>query len=196
MCDVHGWGLLLAIALAAAAMGPISAPAQQKTLPNKVEQCAPCHGPDGNSHIENIPSLAGQPAFFTLNQLILMREGVRPIEVMAPIVKDLDDQDISALADHYAKLPPRRSGEPVDRALARRGAELSRKLHCESCHLPSLAGQMQMPRIAGQRIDYLIKALKEFRDNKRRGADTLMSAAVFGVSDVDIAALAHYAASR
>ena len=38
--------------------------------------------------------------------------------------------------------------------------------------------------------------LKEFRDNKRSGADTQMSAAIFGASDADIAALAHYAASR
>ena len=36
-------------------------------------------------------SLAGQPAFFVLNQLFLMREGVRKVEAMAPIVKDLKD---------------------------------------------------------------------------------------------------------
>jgi cytochrome c553 len=53
-----------------------------------------------------------------------------------------------------------------------------------------------MPRVAKQRIDYLIHALKQFRDNKRSGADTLMSNVVIGVSDDDIAALAHYGASR
>ena len=53
-----------------------------------------------------------------------------------------------------------------------------------------------MPRLAKQRIDYLIHSLKQFRDNGRSGADTLMSAVVVGVSDDDIAALAHYAASR
>jgi hypothetical protein len=29
-----------------------------------------------------------------------------------------------------------------------------------------------MPRLAKQRVDYMIHAMKEFRDNKRSGADT------------------------
>ncbi len=53
-----------------------------------------------------------------------------------------------------------------------------------------------MPRLAGQRVDYLIASLKEYRDNTRSGADTLMSVVVQGLSDADLAALAHYAASR
>ena len=53
-----------------------------------------------------------------------------------------------------------------------------------------------MPRLAKQRIDYLIQSLKEFRDGTRTGADTLMSDAVAGLPDADLAALAHYSASR
>ena len=48
-----------------------------------------------------------------------------------------------------------------------------------------------MPRLARQRVDYLIHSMKEFRDNTRSGADTLMSNVVIGVSDDDLAALAH-----
>jgi cytochrome c553 len=44
-------------------------------------------------------------------------------------------------------------------------------------------------------VDYLIYSMKEFRDNKRSGADTLMSNAVAGLSDDDLTALAHYTAS-
>ena len=162
----------------------------------RIEQCGACHGEDGNSQMEKIPSLAGQPQFFVENQLVLMREGVRQVEAMAPFVKDLTDPDIVALADYYSGLEPKRSDEPVDSELAARGAELSEKLRCGSCHQPNLAGQVQMPRVAKQRIDYMIDALKAFRDNQRSGADTLMSAAVYGVSDADIDALAHYAASQ
>ncbi len=53
-----------------------------------------------------------------------------------------------------------------------------------------------MPRLAKQRVDYMTGALKALRDDQRTGADTQMSATVFGVSDADLAALAHYAASR
>ena len=162
----------------------------------RILQCAACHGEDGNSRMERTPSLAGQPEFFLINQLILMREGVRVIEVMTPFVKDLEDSDVEALARHFANLVPKPSGEPADPKLAARGADLSQRLHCGSCHRADFAGQDQMPRIAGQRIDYMIEALKDFRDNTRSGADTLMSAAVYGLGDGDLAALAHYAASR
>ena len=166
------------------------------TFAERLELCAACHGPDGNSKMEKIPSLAGQPAFFILNQLFLMREGVRKVEAMAPIVKDLKDEDLQALSEHFAKLPAKPSGEPIDQTLAARGAKVAEERRCASCHLPSLAGQEQMPRLAKQRIDYLILTLKSYRDSPRPGADTAMSAAIAGVSDADIVALAHFAASK
>jgi len=146
--------------------------------------------------METIPSLAGQPDFYVLNQLFLMREGVRKVEAMASIVKDIKDDEMDALSKHYAKLPPKPSGEAIDAALVKRGGEIAEEKRCVSCHLPSLAGQQQIPRIAKQRIDYLIQALTEFRDSKRPSADTLMSGAVTGLSDADLKALAHFAASK
>jgi cytochrome c553 len=165
-------------------------------LPERLAQCAGCHGEDGNSRIEKIPSLAGQPAFFILNQLFLMREGVRKVDAMAPFVKDLTDDELDALSRHYAELPAKASDAGVDAALASRGAELAARLRCGSCHQPDLSGQQQMPRLARQRIDYLVHSLKEFRDGTRTGADTLMSNVVAGLPDADLAALAHYSASR
>jgi cytochrome c553 len=184
-----------ALGLAASLMGAVSAMAQSGPLAEKLQLCAACHGEDGNSKMEKIPSLAGQPAFFTLNQLFLMREGVRKVEAMAAIVKDLKDQDLTDLSEHYAKLTPKRSDEPFDPELAKRGQTIAANQRCASCHLPTLAGQEQMPRVARQRIDYLIETMKSYRDNPRPGADTAMSQPVDGLRDADIAALAHYAAS-
>jgi cytochrome c553 len=191
--------LPLASVLAAAAglwLVAIGAPAAAQPLAERIAQCAGCHGEDGNSRLERVPSLAGQPAFFVLNQLILMREGVRPVEAMTPFVKGLTDADAEALAQHYAKLPPKRSDEPVDPALAARGAALAKERVCGTCHLAGLEGEQQIPRIAKQRIDYLIQSLKEFRDGTRAGADTNMSVPLAGLSDADLVALAHYAAGR
>ena len=197
---VASWRRPLAFVLAAAFVcaGPFyagDALAQSKALAEKIQLCSACHGEDGNSKLEKIPSLAGQPAFFILNQLFLMREGVRKVEAMAPIVKDLKDDDLTNLSQHFAALAPKRSDEAVDAALAKKGAEIATQRRCSSCHLPSLAGQEQMPRLARQRLDYLIETLKSYRDSPRPGADTAMSAAIAGVTDADIAALAHYAAS-
>jgi cytochrome c553 len=170
--------------------------AQTMSLADRITQCAGCHGADGNSPLPKIPSLAGQPAFFILNQLFLMREGVRKVEAMAPFVKDLKDSDLDALSAHFSKLPPKASGEPIDLALVKRGTEIAAQKKCVSCHKPNLAGDQQVPRVAKQRVDYLIQAMTDFRDSKREGGDTLMSGAVAGLSDADLVALAHYAASH
>jgi cytochrome c553 len=193
---VSGWWRPLALGLAAAFFCANGASAQNTPMTERIALCASCHGEDGNSRMENIPSLAGQPEFFVLNQLFLMREGVRRIEAMASFVKELKDDELDALSKYFAKLAPKLSNEPLDPELVKRGAEIAAARRCASCHLPTLAGQDQMPRLAKQRIDYLIYAMKAIRDSKRSGADTLMSASVAGHSDADLTALAHYAASR
>jgi cytochrome c553 len=194
-CVIRHWRPL-ALGLAAALHLTGAAPAQEMPLKERIELCTGCHGEDGNSKLEKIPSLAGQPEFFVMNQLVLMREGVRQIEPMMPFVKDLKDPDIFALAKHFASLQSKRSDEAVDPALAKRGAQIAEARRCASCHLPTLAGQEQMPRLAGQRIDYLIDAMKSYLDNTRTGADTAMTASIIGLSEADLVALAHYAASR
>jgi cytochrome c553 len=181
----------LAAALAFAATGCGAA-----TLQERIALCVGCHGEDGNSKLDKIPSLAGQPAFFVMNSLFLMREGVRKVDAMASFVKDLTDEELDGLSKHYAALPARPSGETVDAALAQKGAAVATQRGCGSCHLPTLAGQDQIPRLAKQRIDYLIPTLKSYRDAPRPGADTAMSAAIAGASDDDIAALANFAASK
>lgn len=188
-------GRPLAFGLAAVLLGVAPACAQGERLAEKLQLCAGCHSEDGNSRIEKIPSLAGQPAFFVLNQLFLMREGVRKVEAMAPIVKDLKDDDLEALSKHFAGLPAKRSDEAIDADLVNKGAAITEHRRCVSCHLPGLTGQDQMPRLAKQRIDYLIQSLKEFRDVTRPGGDTAMSANLAGASDDDLVALAHYCAS-
>ena len=183
-------------ALGLAAALAFAATAQAATLQERIALCAGCHGEDGNAKMDKIPSLAGQPAFFVLNSLFLMREGVRKVDAMASFVKELTDEELDGLSKHYAALPAKASGETIDAALAQKGAALATQRGCGSCHLPTLAGQEQMPRLAKQRIDYLIPTLKSYRDAPRPGADTAMSAAIAGASDEDIAALAHYSASK
>ena len=98
--------------------------AQALPLAERIKQCTACHGEGGNSKIEKIPSLAGQPEFFILNQLFLMREGVRRIEAMASFVKELKDEDLQGLAVHFAKQTPLPTDEKVDPDLVQRGAAL------------------------------------------------------------------------
>jgi cytochrome c553 len=161
------------------------------------EACLACHGPGGNSVTAGVPSIAGQPKLFTENQLVLMREGLRPAPQMQPIVQGMKDAEISRLAEHFSKLPatPAQTGR-ADAALVKQGEVRAKALRCGVCHLADFSGQNQVPRLAGQREEYLEAEMRAYRDNKRKGGDTIMAATLYGVSDADLKALAHFLSRR
>jgi cytochrome c553 len=194
MVGTRKWWRPPVLGLAAVVLA--GAPALAQSEAERLQMCGACHGEDGNSKMEKIPSIAGQPEFFILNQLVLMREGVRKVEAMAPIVNGMKDEEINALAGHFAKQTAKKDDEPLDPELVKRGGEIAAQKRCISCHGNNLQGAQQVPRIAKQRVDYLMPALIEFREGRREGADTIMSQPVVGLSDADLKALAHYAASR
>jgi cytochrome c553 len=66
--------------------------------------------------------------------------------------------------------------------------------HCDICHTPNFAGQQNVPRIRDQREDYLIEALRGYKDNSRHGYDATMAETVASVSDDQILDLAYYIA--
>jgi cytochrome c553 len=163
-------------------------------LRERLQACAGCHGSDGNSQTTGVPSLAGQPKLFLENQLVLTREGLRGTEVLQKtgLLRGVADRDIVALAKHYASLPVRALAAKADPVLERRGRQAASKLRCNNCHLPDYSGREQIPRLAAQREEYLFASMRSFRDRPRRGGDTIMTAALYGVSDEDIRAMAHY----
>jgi cytochrome c553 len=190
---------MLAAACIAAA-GVVSASAQDASRGAQLaaQSCVNCHGADGRSQLEDIPSLAGQPADFITIQMILFREGIRQVPAMTPFAANLPDRDIEDLAAFFASLP---SGAPEDRrprdaALAAAGQALIGPRNCAVCHLPDFRGRNQVPRLAGQREDFLARTMREYRDGRRVGADTQMNGAVAGLPDADIAALAHFLAQH
>lgn len=161
----------------------------------RLQLCAACHGPDGNSTNPQLPSIAGQPKLFTETQLVLFREELRKSEQMAPVVKGLKDPEIIKLAEHFSKLRARgMETGAADAALMKRGLERAKALRCGICHLSDFSGQNQIPRLAGQREAYLEAEMRAYRDGKRSGGDTIMAAALYGVSDADVKALAHFLA--
>lgn len=164
----------------------------------ETRQCAACHGPAGISALPQLPSLAGQQAEFMALQLILFREGLRQVPAMVEPSRGLSDEDVENLAAHFASLP---ATHPPDRAapdaaLAERGAQLAAARNCNTCHLPSYAGQRNVPRINRQREDFLVHTLTDYRDGRRTGADPQMNGVMHGLSDADIAALAHHLAQH
>jgi len=159
----------------------------------KLQLCAACHGDDGNSTNPQIPSIAGQPKLFIETQLVLFREELRKSEQMLPVVKGMKDAELVKLAEHFSRLPARSmEGGVADQGLMKTGREKAKALRCGICHLSDFRGQNQIPRLAGQRETYLAAEMRAYRDGKRSGGDTIMAAALYGVSDADIRALAHF----
>jgi cytochrome c553 len=66
--------------------------------------------------------------------------------------------------------------------------------NCNICHLPNFSGIENVPRLAGQREDYLLKSLRGYEDNSRRGYDAQMADVVAPLTDSDFADIAHFLA--
>ena len=74
------------------------------------------------------------------------------------------------------------------------GRALITQHRCNSCHNLDLSGRENVPRISNQREDFLVKTLREYRDNIRHGYDGVMASVLVPVSDAEIADLAYYIA--
>jgi cytochrome c553 len=162
----------------------------------KAELCAGCHGENGISISDYTPSLAGQPDLFLQWQLIFFRSGTRQNATMRPIVEDLSNQDIRNLGAYFASLPPMQGKQPdPNPELSQAGAQAAAGRRCASCHTDSFAGTKATARIAGQREEYLIKALNEFKAGQRSGGGmAAMADVAYSLSEQEILAIAHYLA--
>lgn len=162
---------------------------------SRLSSCFQCHGPNGQSQSAEIPSLGGQPAFFVLTQLFLFREGRRNSPPMIQAAKGMSDDDMRAYADLVAKLPaPKPAADAADAARFKRGEALVRAQRCGVCHGVDFAGAEQVPRLANQREDYLVKALREFKSGARIGYGGAMAEVLAGVDAAALPDLAHYLA--
>jgi cytochrome c553 len=163
----------------------------------KAELCAACHGDNGISQTENIPSLAGQLDQFIQWQLVFFRAGTRKNEQMQPVVEQLNNDDIRNLGAYFASLPPPKATRPDDNPdLSKKGAQAAAGRRCASCHGDSFAGTKAVARIAGQREEYLVKALRDYKSGVRAGgAMAAMADVAYPLSQEEIEALAHYLAN-
>ena len=181
------------------ALGLLPAGAQNNAAPpppeiaDKVQLCATCHGADGLPIVEKVPIIAGQHMANLLIVLQEYRKGERTSDIMGPIAKSLSPDDMRALAAYFSALPWPAYREPADAASFTRVQALDAVEKCTSCHREGFVGYGNSPRVANQKLDYLIKTLSDFHDNKRPNMPR-MTALVRNLSADDIAAMAHYLA--
>jgi cytochrome c553 len=162
----------------------------------KFEACTACHNENGISTTENIPSLAGQLDRYLQWQLVYFRGGTRKSEIMNPIAEALSNEDIRDLGAYVAHLPAPEAAAAEPSDLIDKGRALAAQNRCASCHGEKLEGNGSAAKLSGQRQDYLLKALQDFKAGKRVGGGmAAMADVVYPLSADDLPALAAYAAS-
>jgi len=168
-------------------------PVNAETLEGRLAPCLACHGANGQSTIPEVPSLGGQPAFYLTIQLLMFREKLWVVEPMNQMMQGLKDDDLRSMAAYLAKLPPPEPADgSIDPVRMERARTLIEQHRCNFCHGRDYSGEQNVPRLAGQREDYLVKALREYKNNTRRGYEASMADVLYLISDEQILDLAYF----
>jgi cytochrome c553 len=147
--------------------------------------CAGCHGDAGVSATAGTPSLAGQDAQYHVAALHAYKDGARKEETMKGIASGLSEPQMKAIAAYYAAQEPR--APQVDKPLTL--PEWVQR--CDRCHgVNGNSADPRTPALAGQRVEYLEKALRAYQSGVRK--DSVMAAMSATLSDADMQALSAY----
>ena len=112
---------------------------------------------------------------------------------MNALAAPLSNADINDLGSYFAaQAPPLPPGVALAADAAAAGRALADKLFCTQCHGADLKGQQHIPRLAGQRADYLRTQLIGFKAGTRFDMDGNMTAAAQPLTPADIETLATY----
>ena len=162
----------------------------------KFYTCYGCHGIANyrNAYPDySVPELRHQNAAYIISALHEYKSGQRPHPTMHAQASSLSDQDIEDIAAYLQGpepvTPPAPTGTPPQQATA-----------CVACHGVNGLGvaaplDPKPPILAGQHADYLVEALKSYK-NKRRQNVVMNGMAQLLATDHDIEVVAEYFARQ
>ena len=165
---------------------------------------AGCHGTNGQSVGPASPTLAGKSASYFIDSMIAFKnlpkgeshaEDARPATIMNRIAKGYSDEQIEAMAEHFASLPVYKANVPHDAAKAQAGAEVYDKA-CAKCHDEGGAlADDDAGILAGQWLPWLQYSMEDFQAG-HRVMPKKMKKQVEKLSDDEIDAVLNYFASQ
>lgn len=203
---VNEW---MSLAVALAVLGLVPGTVAAGDMPEGAETCVECHGDKGVSDDSEIPTIAGASAFFLENQLFIYQEEARPCvaEVFeeaeedpgaddhCALAADLSEDEILELADYFGSQEFSPAEQPVDEALAEKGASIHER-SCDKCHAE--AGSLDLDDagiLAGQWKPYLLEQLRHYKAGERWQPEK-MEPPISELSEEDMKALVEYYASE
>ena len=156
---------------AARAAGPLDDPGFAKVL-----TCAACHGANGNSSSDMMPTISAlDPAYFK-RQIENYAAGKRPSPEMEPYAKEIQFLGLDQIAAYFAaqkRLPTPFRPQPEAIAKGKQTA-----VQCAMCHGPTGKGDVarQIPDLTGQPPGYLAQQMLLFKQDTRDPGDPLLAA--------------------
>lgn len=178
-------------------------------LESMIAACDGCHGDNGVSEWTDVPTIAGIDEFVHSDALFIYRDEARPCADsefrhgdtsraatnMCEVAADMSDEDIEAIAAHYAALPFVAATQDFDAALAAAGEEIHKR-DCARCHSDGGSNpEDEASILAGQWMGYLETTFAEYASGARDQPDK-MKEKMDPLSEEDVKALLHYYASQ
>ncbi len=165
----------------------VSALAQPKVDINALAgQCIACHGQQGVSSNDQWPNLAGQKQAYLIKEISAFRGGARQNTLMTPMVKDLSDTEIRALASYFSS-----QVNTTKPAASENIAGKHVRARCVSCHgMKGFTVNSLWPNLAGQKSKYLQNQLQAFKSGERKSP--IMEVIAKELNEQQIADVAEY----
>ena len=173
------------------------------------ETCNGCHGDDGVSQWNDVPTIAGIPEFVHADALYIFRDGDRPCSesefrqgdtsraatTMCDVTADLSDEQIDEIAAYYAEKPFVAAKQEFDADKAAAGQAIH-EANCDRCHSEGGSNpEDEASILAGQWAGYLKDTFAEYKSGDREQPKK-MAEKLDPLGDADIEALIHYYASQ
>jgi cytochrome c553 len=187
--------LIVAVTLVATLIcaGPVLAEGNEEQGRQLGFTCLGCHGIEGQRNAYpsfRVPRLGGQGRDYIENALRAYRDGTRPHPTMRAQASSLTDDDIDSLLAWFET-----SGTASQVATAEQVKGVAAAQVCVTCHGVDGTGVVpQPPVLAGQHADYLVHALKQYKEGTRSG--NVMTAFAATLSEADMELIAGYYASQ
>lgn len=157
------------------------------------ETCRGCHSTPGYSNVYPtyyVPKIGGQRAAYIVSALTAYKEQKRPHGTMKANAFDLSEESIENIAAYVE------SAVTTKRQAAASGSIVNGKKlaeTCAGCHTNSLKDGGNIPILAGQYGNYLVKVMQDYQTGKRENA--IMQSMLTGLSKQDLHDISAYFAS-
>jgi len=168
-----------------AAASPGNVAEAEAILGAKLLVCNTCHGENGIPRNAATPIIWGLQENYLVKQLHDFQSGDRDNEVMTWMATALSQAELAPAAAYFAKKNwPRPAGATSTSPPAIVAV-------CQACHQQNLAGGLPAPRLAGQRYEYLVEAMRRYAEGERtNNAD--MARIMEALSPAEREAMARY----